>query len=112
MTHYTNRGDGVMNIGGTMGHVVAGRDNQQTTQDVTAGSLQGLADELERLHQAVAAAHPGHDDDANAVQEARDAARSGDGGRARAALARTTRWLLHLAEAIGVQLVVDEIRGR
>jgi hypothetical protein len=110
VTQYSNQGDGVMNIGGTMGHVVAGRGNRQDVVDGGAGSLEALAAELRRLHQAVAAAHPAHDEDAAAVKEAAAAASKGDEGLTRAALGRASSWLLRLAETLGVELVVRELR--
>jgi hypothetical protein len=110
VTQYSNSGDGVMNIGGTMGHVVAGRGNRQVVSEVEAGSLEALAAELERLHQAVCAAHPTHDD-AAAVKDAALAASTGDRRLMRAALARASSWLLRMAEAVGVKLVVEELQG-
>jgi hypothetical protein len=111
VTQFSNFGDGVMNIGGTMGHVVAGRGNRQVASEVDAGSLEALAAELERLHQAVSAAHPTHDDDAAAVKDAALAASTGDRKLMRAALARASNWLLRMAETLGVKLVVEELQG-
>ncbi len=108
MSDYSN-GDGVMNIGGAMGNVVAGRRNRQTVSGSVDVTLAPLAAELERLHQAAALAGSAHAEDASTIRQAADAAAAGDRSGLATALKRTTTWVLRLAETIGTSLVIQEL---